>query len=223
MIWQTYTWDGETHGSYYGARKACEPVHVQLNRHDGRIVLVNATLAPLQGLALEYSIHGADGRRVLARTLGGLSVPADDKAVMEAPGMGGLTLPATYLVRLRLTDAGGQVLSVNEYWRTAAGNGHFRAFNAFGEQPLVVRRMPAGPDGRMAFEVRNAGKAPVVGIRLNLADAAGRTLLPALFSDGYFTLMPGEKRTLTVEVPAGAKGLQVVTEAYNSAMTSHGL
>jgi beta-galactosidase/beta-glucuronidase len=223
MIWQTYTWDGETHGSYYGAKKACEPVHVQLNRHDNRIVLVNATLQALQALRLEYAIHGADGKRVFVKSMAGLSIPADDKVVMEAPDAGTLALPSTYMVRLRLMDAGGRLLSVNEYWRTSAGNNHFRAFNGFGEQPIVVRRLPAGAEGRMAFQLQNGGKSPIVGIRLNLADAMGRTILPGLFSDGYFTLMPGEKRDLTVDVPADAKGMQLITEAYNSAAKTHRL
>jgi hypothetical protein len=223
MIWQTYTWDGETHGSYYGAKKACEPVHVQLNRHDNRIVLVNATLQPLQALRLEYAIHGADGKRVFVKTMAGLSIPADDKLAMDAPDAGSSVLPATYMVRLRLMDAGGRLLSVNEYWRTSAGNNHFRAFNGFGEQPIVVRRLSAGAEGRLAFQLQNGGKAPIVGIRLNLADATGRTILPGLFSDGYFTLMPGEKRDLTVDVPADAKGMQITTEAYNSAAKTHRL
>lgn len=56
-----------------------------------------------------------------------------------------------------------------------------------------------------------------------MADALARTILPGLFSDGYFTLMPGEKRELTVDVPADAKGMQVITEAYNSAAKTHRL
>lgn len=223
MIWQTYTWDGETHGSYYGAKKACEPVHVQLNRHDGRIVLVNATLASLQGLSLEYTIHGTVGDRVFSKTHTGLSVAADDKSVMDAPQTSGTTLPATYMVRLRLFDASGRTLSVNEYWRTSSGNNHFKVFNELGEQPLAIRRMPVSSEGRMAFQVQNMGTSPVVGIRLNLADAAGKVILPALFSDGYFTLMPGEARELTVDVPGDPKGWKIISEAYNSPTKTHGL
>jgi len=223
MIWQTYTWDGETHGSYYGAKKACEPVHVQLNRHDGRIVIANATLRSMQGLSLEYSILGADGGRVFSKVLDGLSVPADEKAGMDAPGHGSLALPSTYLVRLRLSDASGKAISVNEYWRAAAGNKAFQVFNEWGDQPLSVLRLSSSTAGRMSFQVRNSGKAPVVGIRLNLSDAGGQVILPAFFSDGYFTLMPGESRELSVEVPGNAKGLRVVTEGYNSPTKAHGL
>ncbi len=29
--WQIYSWDYDTHAAYYGAKKAAEPLHVQLN------------------------------------------------------------------------------------------------------------------------------------------------------------------------------------------------
>lgn len=43
LEWQTYSWDFETHGSFYGCRKACESLHVQMNPHDGQVLVVNTT------------------------------------------------------------------------------------------------------------------------------------------------------------------------------------
>jgi hypothetical protein len=73
---------------------------------------------------------------------------------------------------------------------------------------------------RIVYRLQNPGKTAVVGIKLNLADAVGNLRLPALFSDGYFTLLPGESRTLEVEC-TDAAGLRLRTEAYNSRSFIH--
>ena len=41
MTWQTYTFDYETPGSYYGVRKAQEPIHVQMNLPDDKIIILS--------------------------------------------------------------------------------------------------------------------------------------------------------------------------------------
>jgi hypothetical protein len=220
MIWQTYSWDGETHGSFFGAKKACEPVHIQLNRHDGKMVLVNTTILPYNDLKVIYSIHGIDGRTMHTSRLSKIALPANDKLVMAAPVPGGIALPETYLVRLQLTDAKGKAISVNEYWKTSGANKDFHSFNNLPAQPLTVKRL-AATDGRSVFRVTNPGKKPVVGIRLNMTDAEGNILLPAFFSDGYFTLMPGEYRDIDGGQRAMTASLRVRTEAYNSDVILH--
>ena len=220
MIWQTYSWDGETHGSFFGAKKACEPVHIQLNRHDGKMVLVNTTILPYNDLKVIYSIHGIDGRTVHSSSVSKIALPANDKLVMAAPVTGGITLPETYLVRLQLTDAKGKGISVNEYWKTSGANKDFHSFNDLPEQPLTVKKV-AARDGRYVLRVTNPGKQPVVGIRLNMTDAEGNILLPAFFSDGYFTLMPGEHRDIDAGPRTTAASVRVRTEGYNSGVILH--
>lgn len=38
MVWQTYSWDYETFGSFFGSKKACEPIHIQMNLDDNKVV-----------------------------------------------------------------------------------------------------------------------------------------------------------------------------------------
>ena len=49
MEWQLYTSDYDAHAAYYGAKKAMEPLHVQLNLHDGKVVVANTTLGTVEG------------------------------------------------------------------------------------------------------------------------------------------------------------------------------
>ncbi len=220
MIWQTYSWDGETHGSFFGAKKACEPVHIQMNRHDGGVMAINATLKSMGGLTLEYSVFDTQGKNVYRTVHKDVHIPANDKVSIAVSNKRDMAWPDVHLVRLRLTDANARILSVNEYWRSARKDGDFKAFNAWGDQSLVVRRM-GGKDGRTTLRVTNTGSKPVAGVKLNAVDAKGTILLPAFFSDGYFNLMPGESREIDCAYN-GMEDLQWVrTEAYNSGVKVH--
>jgi len=55
-------------------------------------------------------------------------------------------------------------------------------------------------------------------VKLNLRDAkTNERILPAYFSDGYFTLMPGESRDIEVDYPDNRKDaeMKITAEAYN--------
>jgi hypothetical protein len=47
--WQIYSWDYDTQASYYGAKKAAEPLHIQLNLPDNALVVLNTTPRGPQG------------------------------------------------------------------------------------------------------------------------------------------------------------------------------
>ena len=62
--WQLYTSDTDAHAAYFGAKKACEPVHVQLNLHDRKVVVSNTTLSAVEGARVSAEIYDPAGRRV---------------------------------------------------------------------------------------------------------------------------------------------------------------
>lgn len=46
--------------------------------------------------------------------------------------------------------------------------------------------------------MENTSKTPAMMVRLNLLDGDGDQILPVDYSDNYFHLLPGEKRTIKV-------------------------
>jgi len=54
-------------------------------------------------------------------------------------------------------------------------------------------------------------------IRPTLRTAAGERVLPAYASHGYFSLVPGETRRVTIESPALASATQVTLDGRNVA------
>ena len=43
-MWEIFTSDYDTQASYYGVKKACEPVHVQLDLSEDTVAVTNTTI-----------------------------------------------------------------------------------------------------------------------------------------------------------------------------------
>ncbi|HMG09056.1 MAG TPA: discoidin domain-containing protein, partial [Mucilaginibacter sp.] len=51
-------------GAFWGAKKACEPLHIQWNPVDNAIKIVNTTHADAEGLTAEAAVYNLDGKLV---------------------------------------------------------------------------------------------------------------------------------------------------------------
>jgi hypothetical protein len=124
--------------------------------------------------------------------------------------------PTVYLARLTLSEK-TKVISQNEYWFTNEKDGRFDEFNQLAAASLSAKIGKQEISGKVLVSISNSGKIPVVGVKLNLRDPqTGKIVLPANFSDGYFTMLPGEKKQVEVEWNRSQTGSpEVIVEAYN--------
>lgn len=214
LEWQTYSWDFETHGSFYGCRKACEPLHVQMNPHDGLALVVNTTRSALTHGQVVATCYTPAGKR--------LSRQSTDLAQIAANGL----TPALqavvpenqpcYLVRLELY-VGGKRVSVNDYLRSPDRN--FTALNEVAPTRLRARRIAQQHDGnntKMRFEVSNPSATTALAVKFNIRDSrTGEAVLPAYISEGYIHLLPGEKRMVEAEYTSPGDNIVLSAEGYN--------
>jgi hypothetical protein len=204
----------ETHGSYFGAKKACEPVHIQMNLSDNKVVAINSTVQPLEDLKLNYTVYDLNGKKLI-RELRPVAVAANSKTDVFTADFTSLKVTDAFMVRLLLTDAGGKVIAENSYWKTPASKGDFLSLTALADANLSVTRKSAAP-GYWKVELFNNSAVPAIGLKCNLSDATNNILLPAYFSDGYFTLLPGERKEIEVRYAGDSKQVKVRTEGLNS-------
>ena len=61
MVWQTYDYYYDATGAYWGAKKACEPVHIQWNLVSNTVKAINTTNNPLKNYSAEAEIYNMDG------------------------------------------------------------------------------------------------------------------------------------------------------------------
>lgn len=197
-VWQIYSWDYETHGSYFGVKKACEPIHVQMNLHDGKIVAINTTLNELPDATIILSIYDLKGKCLISqsKTLNISANKLTEVFFLELPE----NLPNVYMVRVEMKNRKGALVSVNDYWKTANGCKNFQEFNDLPEALLNAMILKIDESDKVFVKLNNQSNVPALFIKLNLLDKlSGERILPAFFSDGYFNLMPGESRVISVQ------------------------
>ncbi|KQM32164.1 glycoside hydrolase family 2 [Sphingomonas sp. Leaf10] len=202
--WQIYSWDYDTHAAYYGAKKATEPLHVQLNLPGNELVVLNTTQADAKGLTASVRVVGLDNAELFARTdrVDALANRATPLAVVPLD-----TLYAAHpvvLVRLTLSDAAGKPVSDNFYWR-GRDAASYEALNALAPATLTTRMTAPVVDGNdrmVTVTLSNDGPVAALNAKLTLLGPDGNRILPAFYSDNYISLLPRESRTVTIRYPA---------------------
>ncbi len=203
FVWQTYDYYYDTTGAYWGAKTACEPVHIFWNCNDDRVRVVNTTGKSVANLHADLRIYNLDGTEKAHQTA---TVNAAFNAVADCFK---LTVPAelspTHFIKLRLTDAAGKVVSENFYWRGTTPLDYF-GLSSLKPVKLAVStptsEVLANGMTRMAMDITNPADSGTVAfaIRPKLVEpGSGDQILPVYMNDGYFSLVPDETKHLTIE------------------------
>jgi hypothetical protein len=64
LVWQTYDYYYDLTGAYWGAKKACEPLHIQWNPVTDAIKIINTTRQDAEGLKATAEVYNLDGQLV---------------------------------------------------------------------------------------------------------------------------------------------------------------
>ena len=120
LLWDLYNYDYDQAGSYFGAKKANELLHVLYTYDDGTVSVDNLSGQAAHGVSVEAKVYGTDGTVLDDQTAHGLSVPSQGVAgKVLHPVVPAATTPPTpaqtYFVELLLTHH-GQVVDRNVYW-----------------------------------------------------------------------------------------------------------
>ncbi|MGW2458594.1 glycoside hydrolase family 2 protein [Streptomyces sp. NPDC001761] len=229
LHWQLTDRYLDQNGSYYGAKKANEPLHIQYSYDDRSVVVVNNRPAGAEGLTARATLFDPDGTQRYDRTVTGVAV--DGGGAHGTP----LTLPSsvsglarTYLLRLVLTDADGREVSRNVYWLstrpdTLDWNGttwyhtpttsyaDMKGLASMTRVPVTATATTRASDGTATTTVTlrhgGGGRTPALLTDVHLVDEHGKPVLPVRWSDNEVSLWPGESVTLTATYrTAGLRG-----------------
>jgi hypothetical protein len=199
--WQILSHDYDTQASYWGVKKACEPLHVQLDLSNYGVAVVNTTPDSLKGLVVAANVYSLENKLLLHNEQP-FDVPADSSTNGAKLDLAPLFSNGVLLVKLELKDGGGKLLSDNFYW-LAADSASYRQLNKLPAASVVARDLTyesMGAVSHVNVRLENRGGTAALEVKLTLLDSAtGGRILPAYFSDNYVSLLPGETREITVD------------------------
>ena len=240
MIWHMYDWYLRPAGSYFGVKKACEPLHVQYSYDDHSIVVVNSYYQPFANLKVTAKVYNLDMTEKFSKEAE-VSVGADSsRRVFTLPPIQGLS--TTYFVSLTLESA-SQIKSSNFYWlstreesidwsrqeedpsgeydiSTWSPTRTFADYTALNTLPRIDLDVTAqnkkdGQEGATTVTVHNPTSTLALAVHLTVnKSSSGRVsregemdneILPVLWQDNYFPVLPGETRQVTATYTIGAK------------------
>lgn len=213
VVWQTYSFDYETPAAYFGSMKACEPFHPQIRPDDNRIQLVNIGSRDIPS-KLRCEVYDINGHRLYKDEI---KCIAKAEYATECFTLDTSSFPSLYLLRLVAINRESRESIINDYWRTQDG-GDFTALETLSAPDLHVVSLQKKASGRYELVLANKGDSIALSVKLNIWNKSkDQVLLPAYFSDGYFTMLPGEQRTIWIEFAPTATNdsLCILAHSYN--------
>jgi exo-1,4-beta-D-glucosaminidase len=218
LIWHLYSYDLRPAGGYFGSKKALELVHVQFSYDDRSVAIVNGEQKPLKESKVVAKIYDTSMKERFSQEALA-DVDADGVVrTFKVPEPDGIT--STYFLNLQLFSPSGKLLSRNFYWLSTKPDvpnfpksewyytplSQFADFDALQNLPKATVKASmeysdagAEPTAHVTVENTGSGLAFLVRLRL-LKGKDGAEILPVFWDDNYISLLPGEKREVTVHV-----------------------
>ncbi len=241
LIWHLYDYFLMPGGGYFGTKKACEVVHVQYSYGDKSVVAVNTTHEALRDLKLTAQVYDVDSvERFSKETKLDLPIDGTVKAFMIPQIQ---NLPSTYFLRLKLEDMSGQTVSSNFYWLSTKDDSldwekstwYYTPTSSYADMTQLQKLPPVklaisatalrrGGDETTHVTVSNTSNSLAFFIQLQIKRKPdNKNILPVVWQDNYFSLLPGESRKVTatykVKDLGGAPALLAV-DGWNIASSS---
>src|SRR6266850_478283 len=216
LIWHLYDYYQVPAGGYFGTKKAMEPVHVQYSYDDNSVALVNSTYEAVPGVKVSARLYNLDAKEKGAREATMSVAPDSSTKAFDLPKINDLT--KTYFLRLELHDSRGKLLSDNFYWLSTkpdvmdwehkqdtvytpqAEFGDLSGLNTLPQVKLDVTSAKENQAGKPGLRVSVTNPSGSVAFMVHLRVTKGNDgedLTPILWSDNYFSLLPGEQRDVT--------------------------
>ena len=215
LIWHLYDYYLRPAGGYFGTQKACEPLHVQYSYDDRSVVVANSLLHPYQKLEVRAAVYDINLKKAFSKEETVNIAPNSSTRVFVVPKLDNLS--TTYFLRLTLKDSEGKLKSMNFYWLSTKADvldwqkstwwytptssyADFKELRSLPQVRLDVHATTRMDDARDVTHVRvrnpSSHLAFFIHLRVNRGEH-GHEILPVLWQDNYFELMPGEEREIT--------------------------
>jgi exo-1,4-beta-D-glucosaminidase len=218
-------------------KKATEPLHIQYSYDDQSVVVVNSTYENSESLIARSDVYDFSLKNRYHFKSKAFSMDADSsKIIFSIPTLSRLS--KTYFVKLRLSRPNGEVVSENFYWLSTqkeifdwkqtdftgtkmTQEADLTALSTLPPTQVAYTSEISPRDHLATVRIENTGKSLAFMTHLKLVNSqTGEEVLPSFWSDNYVSLLPNEKRELTVKFDGNEDAhLEVKVDGWN--ITTH--
>jgi exo-1,4-beta-D-glucosaminidase len=215
MIWNLYDYYLRPGGGYFGAKRAMEPLHPLYSYDDHSVWVVSSRYDDVPRLKLTTKIYNLDLTEKFSQESSVDAAADSTNKVFTLPALTDAS-PVYFLV-LRLEDSAGKLVGSNFYWLSTkpesldweksnwftTPTSSFADYTALSQLPkadlrIATRTERQGEESVTHVAVENPGKALAFFVHLKVDKGkGGEEILPVIWEDNYFSLLPGEKREVT--------------------------
>ena len=202
--------------AFFAQKSALEPLHAQYEYLKDRVSVVS-DIPDARDLEVAADVYDFDSKKVWSKSAA-VKVPGETCVDAFTIPFGELALDRPHFIRLSLREKGREIASTF-YWRSAEKYGGrrtvtgpcvggFAALDSLPEATLSMKTVSES-DRRLVVEVRNTGGTIAFLAKLLLRGEDGRQLKPCFYTDNFFSLVPGESRTVTIDKPDAPAKLEL--------------
>jgi exo-1,4-beta-D-glucosaminidase len=215
MYWQLYDSYLMPNGAFYGAKKACQPLHLLYRYSFNDIWASNETLNGHPEMAALIRIFNLQSEMIFEERTKFDMEPNSSIKLMDIPKE--LDVTSVYFIDLRLTDLStDKDVDQNFYWLSIQEDipdfvntewfytpikqyADFRDLKQIPAATLTSDFRTRIEDGEQVMEasIANTGVNIAFFIEMQvIGEKSGEVVLPVFWEDNYISLIPGESRTL---------------------------
>jgi len=218
LYWQLYDYFLVPTPAYYGVKKALQPVQLFYDYGDRSIVLSNETLQPVEGAKAKIRVFDIDSKEVVEKTIVVNALANQSQKLFTLPDFS-----KTGFLKVELADSIDEIIAENFYWLSAQKEvfdwektewyySPMKSYSNYTElkklEVVALQMTPTtssnGDEITIKVKIRNPQTTIAFFNELKLKDGNGEIIVPAFFSDNYFSLLPDEERTIDVRFPSSA-------------------
>lgn len=225
-----WDWSLEPTAALYAAQNACEPLHPQFDYLKNTVSVVNDYYRGFTNFKVTADVYDLNSRKVFSKEAR-VDLPEDgvcnDVFKIEFPS----DISDVHFIKLRLLDNNGKEVGSNFYWRstsryegkntlTGPTTAGFQGLSNLKEMQLRVSWKTREENNSYFVDIDIANRSQTIAFfnQLQFLDGDDKPVRPSFYTDNFFSLLPGEKKSITIETNKAKlpEKKQLVVKGWNT-------
>jgi hypothetical protein len=226
-----WDWSLEPTSALYYSQNALEPLHAQFHYLKNTVSIYNDYLKAFDNHTITADVYSLESKLIASYKKSIKVIPED--AVLNdiiSIDFSSVTSPV-HFIKLRLLNGAGKEVSSSFYWRSTdkytgktsnsgPAAGGFAPLSTMKKVALSTKYSINQNENKtvITIDLKNTTKSIAFFTQLQLLDELNRPVRPSFYTDNFFSLLPGEKKQVTIEtfgLPKPLTQYHLVVKGYN--------